>query len=455
MINVDVIVIGGGPGGLAAAKSAAQSGASVMLLEREKSLGGILNQCVHDGFGLVRYTERLGGPEYAKRVMDEMDSANIQVMTETTVIDIEAGNPHKVKALNTSGAVTFAAPSIVLATGCRERTRGMIGTPGSRPAGVYTAGVAQNLMNMKNVSVGKNIVILGTGDIGLIMARRMTLEGANVICAIEINNDACGLTRNVKQCLLDYDIPVYLSHTVTNIYGRDRLEAIEMSKLSEDGKVIEGSQQIIECDTLILSVGLIPENEVAQTGGVMVDAGTNGAITDEYLQTNVPGIFSCGNCRSIMDLADFVSEQGELAGRNAVAYASSGEMIEWEQELHNTARKGMPVGNEVTCTLCPNGCSLTINELDEVSGNSCQKGIEFALAEKHNPQRILTTTVKIEGGQRKLLPVRSDGSVVFDEIRSIISGLSELCVKSPVRMGDVIIADVGRNHVNIIAQCDM
>ncbi|MBQ0078682.1 MAG: DUF1667 domain-containing protein, partial [Eubacterium sp.] len=266
---------------------------------------------------------------------------------------------------------------------------------------------------------------------------------------------ACGLTRNVSQCLLDYNIPVYLSHTVTNIYGKDRLEAIEMAELSVDGQIIEGTEQIIECDTLILSVGLIPENEVAETGGVKVDPRNNGAITDEYLQTNVAGIFSCGNCRSVMDLADYVSEQGQLAGENAAAYASGDEKRCWEQELHNTSRKGMPEGNEVTCTLCPNGCSLVVNENDEVSGNSCPKGIEFALTEKHNPQRILTTTVKIEGGARKLLPVRSDRNVAFGEIRGIINELSQLCVKSPVKMGDVIVADVGRNHVNIIAQCDM
>lgn len=447
MNNFDVVVIGAGPGGLAAAKAAAREGASVALLEREHAPGGILNQCVHDGFGLIRYNQQLGGPEYAARAIAEAAEFGVQTIVDTIVTDINpAATGYDISVINRAGMAAYHAKAIVLATGCRERTRGMISVPGSRPAGIYTAGVAQNLINLKNLMVGRRVVIYGTGDIGLIMARRLTLEGAEVICAVEINDDASGLSRNVRQCLEDYGIPVYLSHKVTNIYGKKRLEAIDI-----EGP--EGTRRI-ECDTLILSVGLIPENEVGETAGVNLDGKTNGIITDEYLQSNVPGIFACGNCRSVMDLADFVSEQGELAGQNAAAYASGAELLAWEKNLHNLAAKGMPQPGTVVCTYCPKGCEIkTQNGLFE--GYGCKRGIQFANQELVDPHRMFTGTVKIKGAKGRLLPVRSNKLVPLSEMKNIAEKIKNIEVQSPVKASNAIVCDIAGEGLHIVAEIDM
>lgn len=454
MTVTDVLVIGAGPGGLAAASAAAKEGARTLLIERDKKQGGILNQCIHDGFGLVMYKKQLTGPQYASLSEKEASEAGVVSINDTLVTDIsrEEDGTFKVSTIAPSGAASFASKVVVLATGCRERTRGMIRIPGTRPAGIYTAGAVQNLVNVRNVMAGKRIVILGTGDIGLIMARRLTLEGAKIVCAIEINEDVCGLSRNVRQCLQDFDIPVYLSHTVTKIIGKSRVEAVMMCPVDKDGVPDTSREERIECDTLILSVGLIPENEVAETAHVSLDPATNGVVTDENLMTSVPGIFACGNCKRVMDLADYVSAEGETAGKNAAAYALGKTQEPSLVKGVNTAPKGIPENGSITCIFCPKGCSLTVSD-EGVTGNGCEKGLAFAEAELTDPLRVLTTTVRIKG-RRELLPVRSDGYVFLRQMRQLVSQLRDVEIEAPVKQGDVIAGPLGDTKIQMIAQCD-
>ncbi|MDR0841198.1 MAG: FAD-dependent oxidoreductase [Christensenellaceae bacterium] len=306
----DVIIIGGGPAGLAAAVKLHELGVrDILILEREHALGGILRQCIHDGFGLTRFSQTLTGPEYAQRFIDAAAEQGIAYMLDTTVLRMSAA--HAVTAASRKGLHRFNARAIILAMGCRERTRGALSIPGARPTGIYTAGVAQSYINLQNTMVGKNAVILGSGDIGMIMARRLTLEGARVSAVFELQPYPSGLPRNVEQCLYDYDIPLYLRHTVTNILGDARLQAVEVSEVGEDLRPLPGTQRLYPCDTLILSVGLIPENELALDAGVLLDAHTGGAVVDESYQTTVPGIFAAGNVLHVHDLVDFVSLEAE------------------------------------------------------------------------------------------------------------------------------------------------
>ena len=328
MIKKRAVIVGGGPAGLAAALRMKERGVDdILILEREHLPGGILRQCIHDGFGLTRFGESLSGPEYAQRFIDRVLEAGIECITDCTVLDI---TPDKqVTAVSrTRGLMQLQADAVLLTMGCRERTRGALATPGTRPAGVYTAGVAQNYINLQNVMVGREVVILGSGDIGLIMARRMTLEGAHVKGVYEVQPYPSGLPRNIEQCLNDYDIPLHLSHTVVDIRGRERLTSVVVARCDESFRPIPGTEEEIPCDTLILSVGLIPENELSLAAGVELDARTRGAFVDEHCQTSVPGIFAAGNVLHVHDLVDFVSLEAEALADSAAEYLLSGGLPE-------------------------------------------------------------------------------------------------------------------------------
>ncbi len=332
MREYDTVVIGGGPAGLAAALSARENGAKTLLIEREARLGGILKQCIHDGFGLVRFQEKLTGPEYAQRFIDQVERGDIDTSTLTFVTRLERrSGGFAVTVVNRAGVETILTRTLVLATGCRERTAKQVSIHGTRPAGVFTAGTAQHFTNLLGQLPTKKCVILGSGDIGLIMARRLTLEGAKVLGVYEAKPTPSGLTRNIHQCLRDYDIPLHLSHTVTRVLGEDRLTAVEVAQVDERMRPIPGTEEIVECDGLILSVGLIPENELAQSLGVELDPKTKGPVCDGQLMTSVDGVFSCGNALHVNDLVDYVSESGELAGRAAARYAPAPRR---EVELH-------------------------------------------------------------------------------------------------------------------------
>ena len=318
---VDVLVIGAGPAGLAAAIAAREDGINnLLVLEREHTPGGILRQCIHNGFGLHRFKEEFTGPEYAQKDIDRARELNINIQCDTTVLSVEAN--HRVTCVSAEhGVQIFEAGSIVLAMGCRERPRGALGTPGTRCAGIYSAGTAQKFVNLEGYMPGKRVVILGSGDIGLIMARRMTLQGAKVLACVELMPFSSGLNRNIVQCLNDYDIPLYLSHTVIDIQGKERLTGVTVAEVDERRQPIPGTEIHFDCDTLLLSVGLIPENELSIGAGVQLSPLTQGAVVDDQLQTSVPGIFACGNVVHVHDLVDFVSNESFKAGHAAAAYA--------------------------------------------------------------------------------------------------------------------------------------
>lgn len=322
----ELIVIGGGPAGLAAAYAAWNKGLrKIAVIERDKELGGILNQCIHNGFGLHYFKEQLTGPEYAQRFSDMVKSTGVEVFLDTMVLQVT--NDKKVHVVSSSeGYRILEAKSIVLAMGCRERTRGAISIPGTRPAGVLTAGAAQRYVNIEGYMVGKRVVILGSGDIGLIMARRMTLEGAKVLACVEVMPYSGGLQRNIVQCLEDFNIPLYLSHTITDIKGKERVEQVVVSEVDENRRPIPGTEMTFDCDTVLLSVGLIPENELTRDAGIEMDPRTNGAVVLENRETSAEGVFACGNALHVHDLVDFVTAESMAAGEAAASYVQNGEL---------------------------------------------------------------------------------------------------------------------------------
>jgi len=351
MKEYDIVIIGGGPAGLAAAAAARDHGVeSILILERDKELGGILNQCIHNGFGLHTFKEELTGPEYASRFIEKVKERNIEYKLNTMVMDIS--REKVVTAMNREeGLFEIRAKAVILAMGCRERSRGALNIPGYRPAGIYSAGTAQRFVNMEGFMPGKEVVILGSGDIGLIMARRMTLEGAKVKVVAELMPYSGGLKRNIVQCLDDYGIPLKLSHTVVAIKGKERLEGITLAEVDQNGKPIPGTEEEYSCDTLLLSVGLIPENELSNGMGVAMNRVTSGPVVNESLETNIEGVFACGNVLHVHDLVDFVSEEAAAAGKHAAAYVKAGEKRTAGTEIQLKAVDG--VRYTVPCTINP------------------------------------------------------------------------------------------------------
>ena len=326
IMNYDVVIIGGGPAGLACALSIKKQGIdSILILERDNKLGGILNQCIHNGFGLHTFKEELTGPEYAYRYIKQVEEANIEYKLDSMVIDITKDKQITYVSKN-DGLNIINAKAIVLAMGCRERSRGALNIPGFRPAGIYSAGAAQRLMNIEGLMVGKEVVILGSGDIGLIMARRMSLEGARVKCVAEVMPYSGGLKRNIVQCLNDFDIPLLLSHTVVDIKGKERVESVVIAKVDENRKPIKGTEVEYKCDTLLLSVGLLPENELSKLANVELSTITNGPIVYDNLETSVDGIFACGNVLHVHDLVDYVSNEADNAGKGVAKYLKQGNL---------------------------------------------------------------------------------------------------------------------------------
>jgi CxxC motif-containing protein/NADPH-dependent 2,4-dienoyl-CoA reductase/sulfur reductase-like enzyme len=539
----DVIVVGGGPAGLAAGISAAENGAkSVLILERNDTLGGILNQCIHNGFGLHHFKEEMTGPEYACRFIARLaEYPVIEVLTGAMVLDVSGDKTVSVIHAE-HGYMRLAARAVVLSMGCRERTRGAIGIPGARPSGIFTAGSAQLYMNIEGFTVGRRIVILGSGDIGLIMARRLTLEGAKVLGVYEVQPYSSGLTRNIVQCLEDYGIPLHLSHTITDIRGEKRVEQVVIQQVDGQRKPVPGTEQVIDCDTLLLSVGLIPENELSRQAGLEISPRTNGPVVYENMETSIPGIFACGNVAHVHDLVDFVTAESIRAGAAAARYAPQspgktiavqngdgvGYTVPQKVRLENVGKavdiffrvtamyktskievtsgdaviasfkrehlapgemekitlpksfiekadgplivsvnsaerlSGSPVKfrtkrpdgiTELICIVCPKGCHLQVDENRDfaVTGNNCERGAEYGRQEVTNPTRVITSTVCAAGGTIERMPVKTDKTIpkakIFDAMR-LLDGLE---VKSPVKLGDVVVKNVCGTEANFVS----
>ena len=371
MEQKDVVIIGGGPAGLAAAVELHKQGIrNMIILEREAMLGGILRQCIHDGFGLGRFGESLSGPEYAQAFIDEVNKREIPYETSATVLSLTADRV--VTASTRSGLRQYQAKAVVVAMGCKERSRGALGIPGERPAGVFTAGTAQAYMNLYNRMPGKEVIILGSGDIGMIMARRMTLEGAKVLACVEVMPYSGGLTRNIVQCLQDFDIPLYLSHTIVDIQGKARVEKATVAKVDENRRPIPGTEMEFDVDTILLSVGLIPENELTRQAGIPMDPHTKGAVVYENMETGIPGVFACGNVVHVHDLVDFVSGESDLAGASAAAYVLKGE-----------------ASDTVVLDLVPgNGVGYTVPQRVRSADVDRSVNISFRVRQNYGPSQI-------------------------------------------------------------------
>lgn len=420
MKEYDIVIIGGGPAGLAAAVAARDNGIhSILILERDRELGGILNQCIHNGFGLHTFKEELTGPEYAARFEEQVFERNIEYKLNTMVMDI---SPDKVvTAMNREeGLFELKAKAVILAMGCRERSRGALNIPGYRPAGIFSAGTAQRLVNMEGFLPGREVVILGSGDIGLIMARRMTLEGAHVQVVAELMPYSGGLKRNIVQCLNDYDIPLKLSHTVVDIRGKERLEGITLAAVDEKGRPIPGTEEDYTCDTLLLSVGLIPENELSSSMGVEINRVTSGPVVNESLETSVEGVFACGNVLHVHDLVDFVSEEAAAAGKHAARYVKGERPETAGREIHFNAAGG--VRYTVPCTLAPERMEDTQVVRFRVGNvyKNCYIGVYF------DDERILHRKRPVMApGEMEEIRLEKETLLSYPELKSITIRIEE------------------------------
>ena len=458
----DLIVIGGGPAGLAAACAAWERGLrKILLAERDRELGGILNQCIHNGFGLHYFKEELTGPEYARRFVEQLADTGVEVRLDTMVLEVTPERQVHMVGRDTGYRVE-EAKSIILAMGCRERTRGAIAIPGTRPAGVLTAGAAQRYVNMEGWLPGRRAVVLGSGDIGLIMARRMTLEGAKVLACVELMPRSRGLARNIVQCLRDYDIPLLLSHTVTDIRGRERVEQVVVSRVDGECRPIPGTEMIFDCDTLLLSVGLIPENELTRQAGIEMDPRTGGARVRENMETSLHGVFACGNAAHVHDLVDHVTTESRRAGAAAARYVLAGCVSEeaGEASFHQARSAALGDAGDVdgrtvlVCTVCPRGCRLVADTSGggfAVMGNGCSRGIDYARAEVTCPTRVVTSTVRCRGGAHPRCPVKTDRPVPKSMIPQVMAALDGICAAAPVHVGQVLLADVCGTGAAIVA----
>ena len=489
----DAIIVGGGPAGMAAALSLAEEKIKdILILERDTGLGGILNQCIHNGFGLHTFDEELTGPEYALRYIDMINAGEhpVEYRLNTMVMNIEPvisdGKVIKEVSAYSSkdGLQILHSKAVILAMGCREKARGALNIPGYRPAGIYSAGTAQKFVNIDGYMPGRNVVILGSGDIGLIMARRMTLEGANVRMVVEIMPYSGGLKRNIVQCLDDYGIPLLLGHTVTKINGASRIESVEISAVDSDLKPVPGSEKVVECDTLLLSVGLIPENELSRNMGIDMSAATRGAVVTDNLETSCPGVFACGNVLHVHDLVDNVSKEAVSAGKYAAeyikAFAGSGSDARRKTDpdsalmqkfaARNATRNGvspndvttLPDGSTVRtlpCIVCPKGCIIKVTEKDgkilDITGNSCDRGAKYATSEVTSPVRIVTSNAFVSDGIRNVVSVKTSDAIPKDKIDECIDALREITVEAPVKAGDIILKDVAGTGIDVIATANV
>ena len=464
----DLVIIGGGPAGMAAALAAYEKGVTdILILERDQELGGILNQCIHNGFGLHTFKEELTGPEYAARYIERVKEKKIPHLLNTMVVDIQGGAPCHVTAMNKEqGMFQIEAKAVILAMGCRERSRGALSIPGYRPAGIYSAGTAQRYVNIEGRMPGREIVVLGSGDIGLIMARRMTLQGARVKLVAEIMPYSGGLKRNIVQCLDDFGIPLKLSHTVTEIHGKDRVEGVTVSKVDENLKPIPGSGEYVACDTLLLSCGLIPENELSQGAGARMDDVTQGPVVNARLETTVRGIFACGNVLHVHDLVDNVSKESAEAGAFAADYILHGEQ-EWGEAVRPkipAKSKCAPPADrdaesQLICIGCPVGCLITAKKGEDgsllITGNTCKKGEEYARNEMTAPVRTVTSIIRLASGNGKVVPVKTETEIPKEKIGECMKVIKAASAFAPIAVGDVMIADVAGTGVNIVATANI